>query len=616
MTIFKNSYKKILLALVLLISVSLGLTYAYLGNKRKLLIAPMIGGLDSCIFKKKELAHDTPNAMYTKLCLTDEASSSQLIESTLKNIADKDLLTSNYTLGYTLYVPLLKLFEIKGNNFEINQEAVKRIAKSIANTDRPVILYLFSDHFGVGSPVENLLAGDPENLLQTVKGIMPTDKYYNVNIYPWSFVNTGNPITRLRETAFNAVLDEVCKLPWYVVRRVKGVTLLGELHHMFPDFQGGMGFSGDYLISDYSKHSAAGFRRFLADKYKTLGGLNRYLGSSFSTFDDIEPPGKDIRKDKLRHYWEHMDAYAHGTLPISGWVARGKSDPAGKDWVQIFDNGALVARVPVAYGRQDVLAAHPGLNSSDVGWSYNFNYSAVAPGLHKIDILLERGSAPLTRLASRQIAIMERSQATPQLLPSSELPPFTEVGGSVLFHIDNPVELASYYYNPLATLWHEFRKSQVTNYLAHFGNIAKSKCINPERIYSHQILPFVNPGWDENKYAVGADLAVPPDIRLGISLYGEASYGTSFFDWFKGTQRTSYGVTEFHPLKKMNASELDAVLDHHFRNKAQFISFFVEGTGLDEDPTHKANLFSFDSKNKNAGSDVLFESTRDILKSR
>ena len=218
------------------------------------------------------------------------------------------------------------------------------------------------------------------------------------------------------------------------------------------------------------------------------------------------------------------------------------------------------------------------------------------------------------RLASRQIAIMEKSQATPQMLPAKELPPFTEVNGSVLFHIDNPVDLSSYYYNPLVALWHEFRKSQVTSYLKHFADIAKNKCISPDRIYSHQILPFVNPGWDENKYAVGADLAVPADVRLGVSLYGEASYGTSFFDWFKGTQRTSYGVTEFHPLKKMNPSELDSVLDHHFKNNAQFISFFVEGVGLDEDPTHKANLFSFDKKNKNAGSDILFESVREILK--
>ena len=123
----------------------------------------------------------------------------------------------------------------------------------------------------------------------------------------------------------------------------------------------------------------------------------------------------------------------------------------------------------------------------------------------------------------------------------------------------------------------------------------------------------MNPGWDENKYAVGRDLAVPGDIRLGVSLYGEASYGTSFFDWFKGTRRSSYGITEFHPLKPMNAKALGSVLNQHFQNNAQFLSFFIEGFGLNEDPENKPNLFSFDLKNKNAGSDTLYRSAKEVL---
>jgi hypothetical protein len=163
-------------------------------------------------------------------------------------------------------------------------------------------------------------------------------------------------------------------------------------------------------------------------------------------------------------------------------------------------------------------------------------------------------------------------------------------------------------------LWHEFRKQQVSQYLAHFGSIAQNKCINPKLIYSHQILPFVNPSWDENKFAVGRDLAVPPTMRLGISLYGESSYGTSFFDWFKGTLRTHYGVTEFHPLRAMKSAELESVLRQHYANNAQFVSFFAEVAGLNEYPGHKPYLFSFDPNNKETGSDVLYESVKEILK--
>ena len=610
----KEFFKNKLVVLVLVILVAIAFPTTYFPKDRKLLIAPMIGGLDSCIFRKQDLAKDTPDFKYTKLCLKDGDSPSQLIEATLDNISENKKLNGNYKLGYTLYIPLLKLFVLKGSSIELNQDLVRRVAKTVEHVDRPVILYLFSNHFGVGGQVEQILAQNPDNLLQSVKGGMKKDVYYNVNIYPWSFVNTNNEITHLREKAFNAVLDEVCKLPKNVLARVEGVTMLGELHHMFPNFQGGMGFSGDYLISDYSKYSTNGFRKYLSDKYKLVAVLNRQLGSNYSSFEEILPPSKNIRTDSLKSYWEHIDAYAHGTLPITGWVAKGQKTHSVKNLVQVYANGKLIGRTPVAFGRQDVLAAHPEISSADVGWSYDLDYSKMAPGLHKIDILLERGVEPLMLLASRQIAIMERSQATPKAIKSAELPMTVPANASVLFHVDSPGDLSSYYYNPLVTLWHEFRKHQISEYLTHFGNIAKSKCINPKLIYSHQILPFVNPGWDENKYAVGRDLAVPGDMRLGVSLYGEASYGTSFFDWFKGTRRSSYGVTEFHPLKAMNTKALDMVLNQHFQNNAQFLSFFIEGVGLDEDPTSKPNLFSFDLKNKNAGSDVLYKSVREILK--
>lgn len=606
--------KRKLPILFILIIMSAG-WYIYASqNGKKLLIAPMIGGLDPCIFNQRELVRDMPNVQYTKLCIKDAGSPARLVEATLEKITDNKEPHGNYKLGYTLYVPLLRLFDINGSNIELNQEAVRRVARSVEEVDRPVILYLFSNHFGVGSPVEDLLAKDNDNLMQSARGAMKKDSFYDNNIYPWSFVNTDNQITKLREKAINAVLDEVCKLSWFNLRRIEGVTVLGELHHLFPNFQGGMGFSGDYVISDYSNRSAGGFRKYLATKYKSVQELNQYLGSTYQNFEAITPPSKDIRKDVLTNYWEHIDSYAHGTLPITGWVTGNKRDPNAKYWIIIYKNGDLLARVPVAFGRQDVLAAHPEIISADVGWSYDLNYSNINPGLHKIDIFLERGTEPLVHLATRQIAVMEKTQATPKVLASKELPASVSPHDSILFHIDNPVDLSSYYYNPLVALWHDFRKSQVTDYLRHFGDIAKSKCINSKLIYSHQILPFVNPGWDENKYAVGRDLAVPPDMRLGVSLYGEASYGTSFFDWFKGTHRSAYGITEFHPLKAMNAKELDSVLDQHFQNNARFLSFFVEGFGLDEDPANKPYLFAFDLRNKSSGSDVLYNSIRDILK--
>ena len=604
--------RRVLLVLAFLIVVSSALTYYT--NRKQLLIAPMIGGLHPCTFMHREMQKANPDFQYSKLCAKDADSPSKLIKTTLDRISERWFDWGHFKLGYTLNVPLLRLFDVKGEDIVLNQEIVQRVVSTVANVDRPVILYLFSDHFGVDSPVENQLAKDPRNLLQTRKGLMQKDRYYSFDIFPWSFVDTGNSVTKLRETAFNAVLDEVCKLPWHLRRRVEGVTMLGELHHMFPNFESGMGYSGEYLVSDYSQRSVDGFRQFLKTKYATVTDLNMFLDWNYKSFDEIVPPSKNIGSEPLKHYLEHIDSFANGTLPISGWVGKTRGAAVGSDWIHIYDNGEFVARVPVAFGRQDVFAIHPEFGTADVGWEYKLDFSRRTRGVHEIAILLERGNQPLVHLTTREIAIMGRSQAPPVKLAVKPLPKSMKNVEDLLFVLDHPKPLSAYYYNPLVVLWHDFRKTQVANYLNHFGDIAKSKCLAPELIYSHQILPFVNPGWDENKFSVGLDLGVPASVRLGISLYGEASYGTSFFDWFAGTGRQSYGVTEFHPLKAMDAPTLNRVLEQHYQNNARFLSFFVDSAGLDENSKDSLNVFSFTPHNQNAGSNVLYQSIREILK--
>jgi len=581
-----------------------------------MLLAPMIGGLDSCLFKKDELAKDLPNSRFTKLCLADQASASQLVEATLRDISGEKLVDNGYRLGYTLYIPLLKLFSKENDSYRINSDYIERVVNTVKNTNKPVILYFFSNHFEVDSPLEGELASNSANFLETKNGVLGKDKYYGSTIYPWSFVNLKNDVTQLRVRAFDALLDSVCQLPEKTISKIEGITVLGELHHMFPDFQGGMGFNPNYLITDYSATSIKGFREFLIEKYSKISKLNRHLGAEFSDFEEISPPAKDIRTEPLNNFFEHIDAYAQGTFPITGWVGSRSDIAAGTNWIRIFANGQLVARVPVSYSRQDVVAAHPTLKSADVGWRYDFDFSKSPPGIYNFDIFLEKDHGVLMHLAKRQIAIMERNQAQPKPIAELELPNFIQPDRTLLFNVDLPGDQSSYYYNPLATLWNEYRNSQISNYLNHFYDIASSKCISPDLVYSHQILPFVNPGWDEHKFAVGRDLAVPKRMALGVSLYGEAAYGDSFRQWFEETGRKYYGVTEFHPLKPMTAGELASVFQKHEQRHARFISFFINGAGLGDDPAHKSNLFSFDLDNNNAGSDMLYASVKEILSSQ
>src|SRR5690606_37989595 len=102
--------------------------------------------------------------------------------------------------------------------------------------------------------------------------------------------------------------------------KIRGVTLLGELQQMFAHFETGMGFELPYRVSDYSEVSVSGFRAYLKAQFGDLARLNAAVGANYASFDEVLPPSRDIRSEPLARYTQHMDSWAHGILPISGWA--------------------------------------------------------------------------------------------------------------------------------------------------------------------------------------------------------------------------------------------------------------------------------------------------------
>src|SRR5450830_1539392 len=131
--------------------------------------------------------------------------------------------------------------------------------------------------------------------------------------------------------------------------------------------------------------------------------------------------------------------------------------------------------------------------------------------------------------------------------------------------------------------------------------------------YTHQLVPYSNPSWDSNKYAVDTSLQPQPGLNLGVSLYGETTYGNSMIRWLHGQGHTHYGVTEFHPLKQLSPEELKTTLSQHQTAGAQFISMFVEGRWQGHYMSEDRNLFAFDPDNHAYGSDALFSALKAIL---
>lgn len=582
----------------------------------RLLLAPMLNVLYPCIRPTAAPAKKNPAASIEEWCGVGRQSAGAVVESTLSALGPRLPANSRLEVGYTMNIPLLGLLQQQGKEWVVDHSTLRKMVLTLVEADRPAIVYLFSTHFGVRAPIEYVLATDPKNLLVSQEGNLPVDKYMGDDVFPWNFTTTDNDITRRRLQVVDAFLEEVCQLPPQQQRKIRGITMLGELHHMFPKLESGMGFHSPYVITDYSAASKEDFRRFLKLRYRHLRSFNQAVGDSYPSFMAIEPPSKDIRRQPLTRFTEHIDAFAHGTFPVAGWTYVPGVPKGQHAWIRIYRNGQYLGRTAIRGGRQDVASAHPEFGTADVGWQFDVDFRKLEVGQHRIDVMLEGTSSELIHLGTRTVAVMGRDQATPPELPQQPLPPHIRDSSAIPSSIDAPIEKSAYFYNPLVSLWHEFRGEQVVNYLAYFDAHIRRSCLRDTPTYTHQILPFINPGWDRHRFAVERSLQPFGQTRNGISLYGEATYGHNFSEWFKTSRLVSYGVTEFHPLRPMSPDEVHAMFESHRLRGADFISFFLQPRGLTPGWGLDLYEFSFDPDMPTHSSDVLYHSTRAVIQNK
>ncbi len=603
-----------------------------LPRQRPMVLAPMIGVIEPCILPASNAPQ--PDSLQ-KQCSNAQGSAAALVEATLQELASTSTTAGvshatareGWELGYTLPVPLLQLFKEQAEGWQIDQPLVDKLARTVRDSARPVVVYLFATHFASHAPLEQALAADPRNLAQTRDGPMRAGTYYGEPVYYWNIADPEAPVNLRRREAAAAMVSALCALEPRHRSKIRAVTLLGEVHQYFPDFEQGMGFGGPYRVTDYSPASQAGFQDFLRTQFGTIEALNRAVGGSFASWESIAPPSKDIRTEPLAHFNEHIDSYAQGVLPVSGWAFRAGRAPGSHAQVLVYRNGEWAGRAPVSLSRQDVLQAKPEFGDANTGWRVDLDFRHWPAGLHRLDFYLQEDLRPLVPLGTRKVAIMDRQQATPLEQPLTGHLPQTATQAAPAAaawqaHIDSPAQLSSYYYNPLVPLWHTFRAKQVARYIEAFGKaVVQPSCLHNVPTYTHQIVPFSNPGWDAQKFAVEESLMGLHNIRLGVSLYGEASYGDSFGAWYAQRQRLraprpgpeAYGVTEFHPLKGMNAAEWSKTLQAHQRRGAAFLSFFMEPRWEGQRVERGHNIFSIDPENQQFRSAALYRAAQQTL---
>ncbi|MFT4195152.1 MAG: hypothetical protein QM614_10950, partial [Ottowia sp.] len=113
------------MALVLL-ALLLGFSaWLWRGQQQPLLLVPAIGGLGDCL----EMA--APAAPLEAACAGPQGSAAARIDAALDALGPRRSPDGRFELGYTLVVPLLNLFEPQGADWAIDDEAVRRIARTV-----------------------------------------------------------------------------------------------------------------------------------------------------------------------------------------------------------------------------------------------------------------------------------------------------------------------------------------------------------------------------------------------------------------------------------------------------------------------------------------------------
>lgn len=601
------------LALALLVALALTSTWLWHESRRPLLLTPTIGRLSDCLEMAPPRAGELEAA-----CLGEQGSAAERIESALRQFGSPQRSPDgHFEMGYTLLVPLLNLFERNASGaWVIDRTATARIARTVQEVQRPMVLYLFSTHFSERAPIEPELAADPANIAHTQHGALPVDSFMGEAMYPWSIARTDNSITQRREQAIAAVLEPLCALPREARARIVGINLLGEVHHLYPSFESGMGADSDYLISDYSPASIEGFRRWLRQRFGTLEALNTHLNGApstpFASWDDVRPPARNIHREQLEHFWQHLDDTAAGMLAISGW-AHDASLPKGRfPWVRIYVDGVLYARVRASAGRLDVEQALPDVGSR-VGWRYDLPFAGLPRGRHRIDVMQEGSGGRLYNMGTRFIAVMGQSLEPVAEAPMrGALPEALPPQAHIRHSLDTPHDGRAVFFNPLAVLWHEWRAQQVVDYLAHFDRVLAASCLADVPRRTQQIFPARRSGWDSSRFASDASLRPFGQVTLGINLYGEPSYGAEFFDWLaRSSVQRHYNVTEFHPLRAMSAADMRATLERHRAHGAHTFSFFLDAPAAGDNTA--SSPFVFSAANPQHHSDTLFSALRGVL---
>ena len=359
------------------------------------IIAPMIEGIGYC-----EAGAGSVNVPAAFLaCAANKNPSGALVQAALNRLEPGGA-QGKVQVGYTAGINLLG-YEPRALTAHL--ASLRRLMETV---QRPVVLHLMGNQFAT-PPSQTSLPRSSYSAFADLS--VPKEQYFVSSIQAWTLQTDPDlEVNQLRFAALQQVGQWYAALPRQIKSQVVGITLAGELHHFFPDFAKGLGRFEDIKVTDYSPSSVRSFQAWLRSRYGSMAELNTKLVTSFTSFEVIAPPSRDIRRGNIDAISQHFDGYAHGLLPIEGWLA---ALPPGQK-IQVYLDGKLMGEAEYGLSRQDVYEALPEIKDARVGYRYWLDFSAIPRGIHNVQVIVA-GGANSYQLAQRKIVLMGRSQETP-----------------------------------------------------------------------------------------------------------------------------------------------------------------------------------------------------------
>lgn len=540
------------------------------------------------------------------------------ISQFLDSIGPKHSPSGRFSLGYTLNLPLLRYFRKINGEWQLDEDVLRHNIRTIIDVDRDVVIYLSANHFtDANEEMVRELADDPVNRMWGREGPLPPDDYFNHMIVSWTLVDFQAPITKMREQAFRAALASILELPDEARARIVSISVLGEVHDMFPNFvQGPSQALPMTQLTDYSPIAQRGFQQWLTERFGDIGALNAELGSNFGNFASVTPPMRDAMSEPVGSIFEHVDLCAAGRVSVYGWLYDKVHRPIAVD---IYLDGVLQGEAETGLSRTDVTDGNDLIADPNVGFRFDIDYRNVAPGVRHIDVVVRpRGSAPLHMQRIRLVVQRDLNEAVQIVAPHMDVDRLyqpMDFDPNLMGYVDGPANDRVVLYNPLAPLWLEYRNQVVRNYFEYFAAILTDGGIDPHIVFSHQMAPNLYGTWNSDLIALDAMQRNPARYNHGITLYGGTAFGRPVDTMAQKLGWGRYAVNELHPIVPLDPDGYQDMLEHHYRNGAAFIAPYYmsivpdrlqSGSDLDK--------YLVSPGNSRCGSNLFWDSIVSIMK--